>query len=56
MLKVSLGIAVLALVSLFVGLFVVTDTLTFMFAAIALTVLAMVALVVGVVIQLIQRQ
>ena len=49
MLQASLVIAVLALVSLVLGLFVVTDSLVFVFAAIGLAALAVVVLVVALV-------
>lgn len=55
MLKASLGTALLALVSLLVGLFVVTDSLTFIWTAVALSVLAVVVAVVGLIVHALQR-
>jgi len=56
MLKVSLAMALAALVSLLVGLFVVTDSLTFIWLAIGLSGLAVAVAVIGLIVQVVQRK
>jgi hypothetical protein len=55
MLKTSLGIALLALVALLLGLFVVTDSLLFIWVAIGLSGLAVAVAVIGLIVQVIQK-
>jgi hypothetical protein len=54
MLKASVAIALLALASLLVGLFVVTDSLIFIWVAIGLSGLSVAVAVIGLIVQLIQ--